>query len=192
MHGWSVHVLFANPRRQVFSRQGQYNTTPDKKAHFWTDFLFCNQSTCCEYSKEPFPWDGSLEYQQHMFWLRNKKQSISYIAISCISGVVSNIDKHVHCKLEQIVFFIYNNILSQFWICPPHKLYAYKWHLGKLKSKLKCLFNHFVCFWTIFYSSNGHDTYNRAITQIKPLLTSKRALLLCFSPAIWPTPGGRW
>ena len=28
---------------------------------------------CFGCSKEPSQWDGSFEYQQHMFWLRNKK-----------------------------------------------------------------------------------------------------------------------
>ena len=28
---------------------------------------------CFGCSKEPSHWDGSFEYPQHMFWLRNKK-----------------------------------------------------------------------------------------------------------------------
>ena len=30
---------------------------------------------CFGCSKEPSHWDGSFEYPQHMFWLRNKKIS---------------------------------------------------------------------------------------------------------------------
>ena len=31
-----------------------------------------------EFSKEPPHWDGSFEYPQRMFWLRNEKKSISH------------------------------------------------------------------------------------------------------------------
>ena len=31
---------------------------------------------CFGCSKEPSHWDGSFEYPQHMFWLRNKKSNI--------------------------------------------------------------------------------------------------------------------
>ena len=34
-----------------------------------------NFSICFGYSKEPSHWDGSFEYPQHMFWLRNKKNT---------------------------------------------------------------------------------------------------------------------
>ena len=33
---------------------------------------------CFGCSKEPSHWDGSFEYLQHMFWLRNKKNIFSY------------------------------------------------------------------------------------------------------------------
>ena len=38
-------------------------------------FLPSNLNICFGCSKEPSPWDGSFEYLQHMFWLRNKKNS---------------------------------------------------------------------------------------------------------------------
>ena len=37
-------------------------------------FLSVNFSICFGCSKEPSHWDGSFEYQQNMFWLRNKKK----------------------------------------------------------------------------------------------------------------------
>ena len=33
---------------------------------------------CFRCSKEPSHRDGSFEYPQHMFWLRNKKKNFSY------------------------------------------------------------------------------------------------------------------
>ena len=35
--------------------------------------LSINLNMCCGCSKEPSHLDGSFEYPQHMFWLRNKK-----------------------------------------------------------------------------------------------------------------------
>ena len=37
---------------------------------------------CLWCSKEPSHWDGSSEYQQHMFWLINKKLIFSYELLS--------------------------------------------------------------------------------------------------------------
>ena len=37
---------------------------------------------CFRCSKEPPHWDGSFEYPQHMFWLRNKKIIFSYTLLS--------------------------------------------------------------------------------------------------------------
>ena len=36
-------------------------------------FLLISFSICFGCSKEPSHLDGSFEYPQHMFWLRNKK-----------------------------------------------------------------------------------------------------------------------
>ena len=38
-------------------------------------FLSISLSMCFGYSKEPSHRDGSFEYPQHMFWLRNKKNN---------------------------------------------------------------------------------------------------------------------
>ena len=37
------------------------------------------------FSKEPSHQDGDFEYQQHMFWLRNKKKNLRKIAIIFLS-----------------------------------------------------------------------------------------------------------
>ena len=39
-----------------------------------TFFLFYNQNICCEYSKEPFPLDGSFEHPKQMLKLINKNK----------------------------------------------------------------------------------------------------------------------
>ena len=38
-------------------------------------FLSTRLNMCFGCSKEPSHWDGSFEYPQHMFWLRNKKNN---------------------------------------------------------------------------------------------------------------------
>ena len=38
-------------------------------------FLSISLNMCFECSKEPSHRDGSFEYPQHMFWLRNKKNN---------------------------------------------------------------------------------------------------------------------
>ena len=40
-------------------------------------FLPISCNICFGCSKEPSHWDGSFEYPQHMFWLRNKKINFS-------------------------------------------------------------------------------------------------------------------
>ena len=40
-------------------------------------FLPISFNICFGRSKEPSHWDGSFEYPQHMFWLRNMKISFS-------------------------------------------------------------------------------------------------------------------
>ena len=38
-------------------------------------FLTISFNICFGFSKELSQWDGSIEYPQHMFWLRNKKNN---------------------------------------------------------------------------------------------------------------------
>ena len=44
------------------------------------NFLSTNFNICFGCSKEPSRGDGSFEYPQHMFWLRNKKISCFFLA----------------------------------------------------------------------------------------------------------------
>ena len=39
-------------------------------------FLSLSLNMCFGSSKEPSSWDGSFEYPQHRFWLRNKKKNV--------------------------------------------------------------------------------------------------------------------
>ena len=45
-------------------------------------FLSISLNMCFGCSKEPSYRDGSFEYPQHMFWLRNKKNNFSYAFLS--------------------------------------------------------------------------------------------------------------
>ena len=44
-----------------------------KRALLNKNFSFFNLNICCGYSKEPIPWDGSLEHQKQMFELMDKE-----------------------------------------------------------------------------------------------------------------------
>ena len=48
-------------------------------------FLAISYNMCFGCSKEPSNWDSSLEYQQHMFWLKNKKTNFQLGQIKKIS-----------------------------------------------------------------------------------------------------------
>ena len=45
-------------------------------------FLSISLNMCYVHSKEPSHWDGSFEFPQHMFWLRNKKIFFRYALLS--------------------------------------------------------------------------------------------------------------
>ena len=49
-------------------------------------FLSSSLNICFWCSKEPSLWDGSFEYLQHMFWLRNKKKIMFIYAL--LSGMI--------------------------------------------------------------------------------------------------------
>ena len=55
---------------------------------------------CFGFPKEPSHRDGSFEYPQHMFWLRNKKNNFS---VTHLSGGLWNQDKRMHLGLLQTV-----------------------------------------------------------------------------------------
>ena len=44
-------------------------------------FLSISFNICFGCSKEPSQWDGSLEYQQHMLWLRNMKFDHDFVCL---------------------------------------------------------------------------------------------------------------
>ena len=53
---------------------------------------------CFGCSKEPSHWDGSFEYPQHMFWLRNTKIIFKYALLS--GGGCSNCERSRRYKLH--------------------------------------------------------------------------------------------
>ena len=59
-------------------------------------FLFIRSNICLGCSKEPSHWDGSFEYQQYMFWLRNKCFLIIYVI--CRPGL--KVIKLVSCSTQ--------------------------------------------------------------------------------------------
>ena len=74
---------------------------------------------CFGYSKEPSHGDGSFEYPQHMFWLRNKKYDfqlrilisgpawlLGALSLKCLCTPVSGIviTKH-HKELKSHAFY---------------------------------------------------------------------------------------
>ena len=46
--------------------------------------------------KEPSHWDGSFEYPQHMFWLRNKKKSVTHSYLGAWIKTISYISQSKH------------------------------------------------------------------------------------------------
>ena len=69
---------------------------------------------CFGCPKEPSHWDGSFEYPQHMFWMRNKEISFQYTLLSgcliwisfnlaCAYGEVSNQSAHPHSLVIVVV-----------------------------------------------------------------------------------------
>ena len=63
-------------------------------------FLPIYFNICFGCSKEPSHWDGSFEYPQHMFWLRNKKKKFQLRTVTLIWGPV----KHVFWVLKRRFF----------------------------------------------------------------------------------------
>ena len=59
---WKLHVQRIRPVKK-------------KKLKIAIIFVFISLNMCFGCSKEPSHRDGSYEYPQHMFWLRNKKNN---------------------------------------------------------------------------------------------------------------------
>ena len=70
----SLNCLFA-----IFNIYDNNNTQIQIKTFYElkivTIFLPINLNMCFGCSKEQSNWDGSFEYPQHMFWMRNKENS---------------------------------------------------------------------------------------------------------------------
>ena len=86
-------------------------------------FLFISLNMCLGCSKEPSHRDGSFEYPQHMFWLRNKKKFqfptwdrkhkllfSEFWAFHSLSRI--NIQIHTNKFDHKIVIYIFLFILS--------------------------------------------------------------------------------
>ena len=63
---WKLHVQRIGSVKQKKKK---------KKRKIAIIFLSIRSNICFGCSKEPSHQDGSYEYQQHMFWLRNKKNN---------------------------------------------------------------------------------------------------------------------
>ena len=68
-------VFFENSFVQYTIDTESHNTQEKLKVKIVDIFLPISFNICFGCSKEPSHGDGSFEYPQHMFWLRNKKNS---------------------------------------------------------------------------------------------------------------------
>ena len=75
-----------------------YHTSPYKQKNLNKIvfiFLFISLNVCFGCSKEPSHGDGSFEYPQHMFWMRNEKNNFNRARLSggvscCVCEIVSS------------------------------------------------------------------------------------------------------
>ena len=74
---------------------------------------------CFGYSKEPSHRDGSFEYPQHMFWLRNKK--ISYALLS--GGLLCFMRYQKHSLVCAFVIRFLKSMISKLALYIISKLY---------------------------------------------------------------------
>ena len=66
--------------------------------------------TCFGGSKEPSQWDGSFEYPQHIFWLRNKKISFLFCTLNERPE-----DGYGKCsKISDNILFVFSNKMLVF------------------------------------------------------------------------------
>ena len=60
---------------------------------------------CFGCSKEPSHRDGSFEYPQHMFWLRNKKNNFQLHSLIWGPELSTNLSYDTKMTLNEILFF---------------------------------------------------------------------------------------
>ena len=66
-------------------------------------FLSISINICFECSKELIHWDGSFEYPQHIFWLRNRK---------IIYRILSDLDMALCRQVDVLSKSIFVSIVS--------------------------------------------------------------------------------
>ena len=77
---------------------GYHQINKGRSVKLWIFFYQSVKNMCFGCSKEPSQWDGSLEYPQHMFCLRNKKISLYKVCLSCCLKMHSfNITRFLFC-----------------------------------------------------------------------------------------------
>ena len=81
----SNSILIVNWQFIILSKENKYRTGLNKQnfaGYNCKYFLPIISNICFGCSKEPSHWDGSFEYQQHMFWFRNKKIIFCYALLT--------------------------------------------------------------------------------------------------------------
>ena len=66
-------------------------------------FLSISLNICFGCSKEPSHGDGSFEYLQHMFWLRNKKNNFQLHTLILLACIGLQINTTFECKIVNIL-----------------------------------------------------------------------------------------
>ena len=77
-------------------------------------FLPISFNTCFGCSKEPSRRDGSFEYPQHMFWLRNKKNNFLLCTLNWRPGIYLELSYY---KFPNIAFIFISLFCCWFCYC---------------------------------------------------------------------------
>ena len=88
-------------------------------------------------SKEPSHWDGSFEYPQHIFWLRNKKKHNFRYALYLTKVLQVNVYSKGSLCFESICLAVYYKMALFSWHEP---FYLLLMHLFLVKSSFKLVF----------------------------------------------------
>ena len=92
---------------------------------------------CFGCSKEPSHWDGSFEYPQHMFWMRNKENSFRYALLS--DGLLVSLQGNLSWFLRWKIQYRHDHQLPKIKINQPahqslflqvRKAYPFKVNVG--------------------------------------------------------------